>query len=48
MDGVLNFAKGHGTRNDFVLVTVADDARPVVLEPGHSRDSRVRDIANRA
>ncbi|MFT3875039.1 MAG: diaminopimelate epimerase [Propioniciclava sp.] len=26
---MLEFAKGHGTRNDFVLVTDADDARPL-------------------
>lgn len=26
---MLDFAKGHGTRNDFVLVTDADDARPL-------------------
>ncbi|MDO5534489.1 MAG: diaminopimelate epimerase [Propionibacteriaceae bacterium] len=29
---MLSFAKGHGTRNDFVLVTDADDARPLTDE----------------
>ena len=29
---MLEFAKGHGTRNDFVLVTDADDARPLTDE----------------
>lgn len=29
MDDVLDFAKGHGTRNDFVLVTDADGRRPL-------------------
>lgn len=29
---VLDFAKGHGTRNDFVLLTDADDARPLTAD----------------
>jgi len=37
---VLSFAKGHGTRNDFVLVTDADDARPLT-------DDDVRFLADR-
>ncbi|MBB1494581.1 diaminopimelate epimerase [Propioniciclava sp. MC1595] len=37
---MLSFAKGHGTRNDFVLVTDADDARPLT-------DDDVRFLADR-
>lgn len=37
---MLEFAKGHGTRNDFVLVTDADDARPLT-------DDEVRFLADR-
>ncbi|HHU38502.1 MAG TPA: diaminopimelate epimerase [Propionibacterium sp.] len=40
MADVLEFAKGHGTRNDFVLVTDADDARPLT-------DDEVRFLADR-
>lgn len=40
MDDVLDFAKGHGTRNDFVLVTDADGVRPLT-------DDEVRFLCDR-